>query len=73
MGVIGPNGSGKTTLLKVLSRLLTPQGGEVLYQGTPLKKMDRSEIAKKIAVVAQETHLLFPFSALEKFFNVEEY
>ena len=65
MGLIGPNGSGKTTLLKILSRLLAPQAGEVLYQETPLKKMDRSEIAKKIALVAQETHLLFPFSALE--------
>jgi iron complex transport system ATP-binding protein len=30
-----------------------------------MKKMDRTDIAKRIAVVAQETHLLFPFSVLE--------
>jgi iron complex transport system ATP-binding protein len=65
VGVIGPNGSGKTTLLKVLYRLLSPQKGEILLELVPMKRMDRIDIAKRIAVVAQETHLLFPFSVLE--------
>ncbi len=65
VGVIGPNGSGKTTLLKILYRLLAPQKGEILFELLPLKKMDRTDIAKTIAVVAQETHLLFPFTVLE--------
>ena len=65
VGVIGPNGSGKTTLLKILYRLLAPQKGEILLELVPLKKMDRTDIAKRIAVVAQETHLLFPFTVLE--------
>lgn len=65
VGVIGPNGSGKTTLLKILYRLLSPQRGEILFELVPMKKMDRTDIAKRIAVVAQETHLLFPFSVLE--------
>jgi len=65
VGVIGPNGSGKTTLLKTLYRLLSPQKGEILFELVPMKKMDRADIAKRIAVVAQETHLLFPFSVLE--------
>jgi iron complex transport system ATP-binding protein len=65
VGVIGPNGSGKTTLLKVLYRLVAPQKGEILFELVPLKKMDRADIAKRIAVVAQETHLLFPFTVLE--------
>jgi iron complex transport system ATP-binding protein len=65
VGVIGPNGSGKTTLLKVLYRLLSPQKGEILFELVPMKRMDRIDIAKRIAVVAQETHLLFPFSVLE--------
>jgi iron complex transport system ATP-binding protein len=30
-----------------------------------MRKMDRNDIAKRIAVVAQETQLLFPFSVLE--------
>ena len=65
VGVIGPNGSGKTTLLKILYRLLAPQNGEILFELVPIKKMDRTDIAKRIAVVAQETHLLFPFTVLE--------
>jgi iron complex transport system ATP-binding protein len=65
VGVIGPNGSGKTTLLKLFYRLLSPQKGEILYDLAPLKKMNRTDIARRIAVVAQETHLLFPFTALE--------
>ena len=65
VGVIGPNGSGKTTLLKILYRLLSPQKGEILFELVPMKKMDRTDIARRIAVVAQETQLLFPFSVLE--------
>jgi iron complex transport system ATP-binding protein len=65
IGVIGPNGSGKTTLLKILYRLLAPQKGEILFELVPMKRMDRADIAKRIAVVAQETQLLFPFSVLE--------
>jgi iron complex transport system ATP-binding protein len=65
VGVIGPNGSGKTTLLKILYRLLSPQKGEILFELVSMRKMDRNDIAKRIAVVAQETQLLFPFSVLE--------
>src|SRR5512136_2134225 len=65
VGVIGPNGSGKSTLLKTLYRLLTPQRGDVLLDHLSLKKMSRGEIAKKIAVVAQETYPAFPFRVIE--------
>ncbi len=65
VGMIGPNGSGKTTLLKILYRLLSPQKGQVLFEDKPLQKMSRSEIAKKMAVVAQENYPLFPFRVEE--------
>jgi iron complex transport system ATP-binding protein len=65
VGVIGANGSGKTTLLKSLYRLVTPQKGDILFELVPIKKMARVDIAKRIAVVAQETQLLFPFSVIE--------
>lgn len=65
VGIIGPNGSGKTTLLKILYRLLTPQRGQILFNHQPLQRMKRSEIAKKVAVVAQENYPLFPFRVEE--------
>lgn len=65
IGVIGPNGSGKSTLLKTLCRLLSPQKGEILFEGSPLKKMSRKGIARKMAFVPQETHSLFPFRVIE--------
>ncbi len=65
IGVIGPNGSGKTTLLKILYRLLSPQQGEVLFELVPLKRMNRTDIARRIAVVAQEAYPLFPFRVIE--------
>jgi iron complex transport system ATP-binding protein len=65
VGVIGPNGSGKTTLLKILYRLFTPQKGDILFDLSPMKRMDRVDIAERIAVVAQEAQLLFPFTVIE--------
>lgn len=35
-GILGPNGSGKTTMIKLLSGLLTPDGGEIFIDGKPV-------------------------------------
>jgi iron complex transport system ATP-binding protein len=65
VGVIGPNGSGKTTLVRLLNGTLTPSRGRVLLDSAPLTTMSRRDLARRIAVVPQETHVTFDFTALE--------
>jgi iron complex transport system ATP-binding protein len=65
VGVIGPNGSGKTTLLHLLAGVAEPSGGEVRLAGRPIRAIPPPERARRIAVVFQETRILFNFSVLE--------
>jgi iron complex transport system ATP-binding protein len=65
VGIIGPNGSGKTTLLRLLAGTRTPQHGTVHLDGAPLASLKRSAIARRMAVVPQETQLAFEYSVLE--------
>ena len=65
VGILGPNGSGKTTLLRLLSGTRRPAGGEVSLDGTPLHRLSRRAVARRIAVVAQETQLTFEYSVME--------
>jgi branched-chain amino acid transport system ATP-binding protein len=44
-GLIGPNGAGKTTLFNCVSRLYTPESGEVLWDGADLLRHKPHEIA----------------------------
>ena len=43
--MLGPNGSGKTTWMKMASGLVKPTGGEILYQGNPIGRESKKEIA----------------------------
>ncbi|MBV8394364.1 MAG: ABC transporter ATP-binding protein [Alphaproteobacteria bacterium] len=43
-GLIGPNGAGKTTLFNCLSRLYTPNGGDVLFEGKSILGRPRHAI-----------------------------
>ena len=65
LGLLGPNGSGKTTLLRLLAGSLAPQRGRVAIDGARLATLARRELAKRVAVVPQETHSTFDFSALD--------
>lgn len=65
LGILGPNGSGKSTLLKTMDGLAKPQEGKILLNGIPLSGLRRSDIAREMAMVGQETYFQFPFSALE--------
>src|SRR5919198_1093968 len=36
VAVVGPNGAGKTTLMRVISVLIAPRAGEIVFDGTPI-------------------------------------
>jgi iron complex transport system ATP-binding protein len=65
VGLLGPNGSGKTTLLKLVAGVLSPQSGRVEIDGRPIEQLTRRELARRIAVVPQETHSTFDFSVID--------
>ena len=64
-GVLGPNGSGKTTLLRLLGGLAAPSRGRVRLNDVDLATSSRQSLAKRIALVPQETHMAFDYSVLE--------
>ncbi|MDD2421195.1 MAG: ABC transporter ATP-binding protein [Heliobacteriaceae bacterium] len=64
-GIIGPNGSGKSTLMHCISRVLRPLRGTVLLDGNNLYNLHPGVVARKMAVVPQETAVNFAFSVAE--------
>ncbi|MBN2060174.1 MAG: ABC transporter ATP-binding protein [Deltaproteobacteria bacterium] len=65
LGILGPNGSGKSSLLKIMDGILKPQEGEIRLRDRKLNNLGRSAIAREVAMVSQENHFRFSFSALE--------
>ena len=43
-GLLGPNGAGKTTIIRMIMNILTPDSGEVLFDGAPLAETDKNRI-----------------------------
>ncbi len=60
VAILGPNASGKSTLLKLMSGALKPLSGRVLLDGFETSRLDARTRAQRIAVVQQESPLLFP-------------
>ena len=65
VAVLGANGAGKSTLIRALNGTIHVSGGEILIDGKRLNDLSRREIARRIAVVAQENETRFPVTVLE--------
>ena len=65
VGLLGPNGAGKSTLIRVLAGVLGPYRGSIRVCGDELSGLTRRELARRLAVVPQESGAEVPFTALE--------
>ena len=55
-GYLGPNGSGKSTTLKMITALIEPTEGEVLWRGEPIER-DIIAHKQRLGYVPEEPHL----------------
>jgi iron complex transport system ATP-binding protein len=65
VGLLGPNGSGKSTIMKTIYRVNHPEAGQVLLDGQDLLAMRPKEVARRVAVLAQDTTVEFDFTVFE--------
>ncbi|MEQ9408309.1 MAG: ABC transporter ATP-binding protein [Fuerstiella sp.] len=57
IAVVGTNGSGKSTLLNLLPRFMDPESGQILIDGTDIRKYRTADLRSQIGLVSQETML----------------
>ena len=65
VAILGPNASGKSTLLKLISGALEPLSGRIFLNGFETHSLPVKTRAQRIALVQQESRLLFPSRAWE--------
>lgn len=65
VAIVGPNGAGKTSLLKCLHGEYENYTGTVTLNGKPLDTIKNKDIAKKIAVVSQQSQSTFDLSVID--------
>jgi ABC-type glutathione transport system ATPase component len=61
LGIVGESGSGKTTIGRIVSGMVTPSGGNVLFEGRDITSLRRGlEMKRAIQYIYQD-----PYSALD--------
>jgi iron complex transport system ATP-binding protein len=65
VAILGPNASGKSTLLNLIAGVLLPLSGRILLDGFVTHSLTPRTRAQRIAMVQQESRLLFPARAWE--------
>ena len=73
-GLLGPNGAGKSTFLKLITQIIKPSYGEIIFRGHEISQNDLSQIGSII-----ETPAIYPnltayenLKVLTTLLNIEE-
>jgi iron complex transport system ATP-binding protein len=53
--IVGPNACGKSTLLRGLARLLKPEAGQVILDGTDISTLHTKEVARRLGLLPQSS------------------
>ena len=69
-GLVGESGCGKSTLGRTLIRMYEPTGGQIIFDGEDITKLEGAKLQpyhKRMQIIFQD-----PYSALDPHHNVEE-
>jgi ABC-2 type transport system ATP-binding protein len=65
IGLLGPNGAGKTTLLRIMTGLLLPTRGQVLYRGVAIDPSNLPDYRTRIGFLPQEFNAYAGLTAID--------
>lgn len=57
IALVGPTGAGKTTIINLLTRFYDIQSGDILIDGTPIKRLKKEELRQRLGIVLQDPYL----------------
>lgn len=62
--ILGASGSGKTTLLKLLNKMISPDSGQIYFDGQPIDDIPSVELRRQVVMLSQKP-AVFPGSIKE--------
>lgn len=68
LGVIGPNGAGKTVMLNILTGIMKPAKGQILFQGENITQLSTTERCRK--GIGRTFQVPRPFEKMTVFENI---